>query len=469
MTQDHVTAWNQVLDHVRKILAPKHYSTWFVPIRPINLDGKVLTLEVPNEFFLSHLETNYLEALKEAVTSVIGTRARVEYRIAMDDYKKPGADTRKKVLKDAGLSEPPVSTIANPFVIPGIKKQAWETHLNPAYLFENFIEGNCNRVARQAGIQICNKPGDLFNPLVVYGNVGLGKTHLLNAIGNAILKKHPKLHVIYLTSDKYTNMFIQAIRNNNLADFAQFFQQVDVLIIDDVQYFSGKAGTQEIFFHLFNQMHQNRKQIIMGSDRPPKDLKDIDDRLISRFKWGASLELLPPDYETLMAILEEKLEEKDLKLSEPIKELLCLNLKDNIREIEGVLVNIKLQSTLNGREAGMDLVKDILSNFTNRSVNEVSIDSITRIVAEQMNIPLASILGKSRQRNIVQARQLAMYFSKKLAQKPLSTIGAAFGGRDHSTVIYSCETVENLIDTDKLFEDTAIKVEKNIRKTLGIK
>lgn len=468
MSLNHVTAWNQVLDVVRKKLTPKHFNTWFVPIKPIALESKVLTLEVPNEFFLSHLETHFLQVLKESITSIIGPRTKVEYRIAMDDYKKPGTD-RNKNPKTVEIADALSSGLTNPFVIPGIKKQNWETHLNPAYQFDNFIEGHCNRVARQAGIQIANKPGDLFNPLVVYGNVGLGKTHLLNAIGNAVLKKFPKSQVIYLTSDKYTNMFIQAIRNNSVSDFANFFQNVDVLIIDDIQYFSGKAGTQEIFFHLFNQLHQNRKQIIMGSDRAPKDLKDIEDRLISRFKWGASLELLAPDYETLMAILEEKLLEKQMDLSPQVKELLCHNLKDNIREIEGVLVNIKLQSSLNGKEVGLDLAKEVLQSFSNRSENEVSIESITKIVAGQMNIPIASILGKSRQRSITQARQLSMYFSKKLARKPLSMIGAAFGGRDHSTVIYSCETVENLIDTDKLFEDQALKIERVIKKTLGIK
>ncbi|MBK9272155.1 MAG: chromosomal replication initiator protein DnaA [Saprospiraceae bacterium] len=467
MPTDHHLSWNKVLDEARKNLTPKHFNTWFVPIKPVQQDGNVLTLEVPNEFFLSHLETHFLDVLKDAVKGAMGPRSKIEYRIAMEEYKKPGPD--KARLSKNELHESGSIGIANPFVIPGIKKQSWDANLNPHYTFENFVEGHCNRVARQAGLQIVNKPGELFNPLLVYGNVGLGKTHLLNAIGNAILKKHPKLHVLYLTSDKYTNMFVQAIRNNSTTDFGHYFQQVDVLIIDDIQYFSGKAGTQEIFFHLFNQMHQNRKQIIMGSDRAPKDLKEIDERLISRFKWGASLELLTPDYETMMAILEEKLEEKDLELSNQVKELLCHNLKDNIREIEGVIVNIKLQSSLNGKTASLDLVKDILQSFSNRAENEVSIEAIARIVSENTNIPVTSMMGKSRQRNIVQARQLAMYFSKRMTNKPLASIGTAFGGRDHSTVIYSCEAVENMMDTDKLFEEMARKIERTIIKTLGIK
>ncbi|MBK7231502.1 MAG: chromosomal replication initiator protein DnaA [Saprospiraceae bacterium] len=469
MPTDHVLSWNKVLDEVRKNLTPKHFNTWFVPIKPLQQEGHVLTLEVPNEFFLSHLETHFLQVLKDGVKGAIGPRSKIEYRIAMDDYKKPGIDRTKALKNEKEFQDANHIGIANPFVIPGIRKQNWEANLNPHYIFENFVEGHCNRVARQAGLQITSKPGELFNPLLVYGNVGLGKTHLLNAIGNALMKKYPKMHVLYLTSDKYTNMFIQAIRNNSTSDFGHYFQQVDVLIIDDIQYFSGKAGTQEIFFHLFNQMHQNRKQIIMGSDRAPKDLKEIDDRLISRFKWGASLELLTPDYETMMAILEEKLEEKEVELTQQVKELLCHNLKDNIREIEGVIVNIKLQSSLNGKSVSLELVKDILQSFSNRGENVVSIDAITRIVSEQTSIPVNSMLGKGRQRNIVQARQLAMYYSKKMTKKPLASIGSAFGGRDHSTVIYSCEAVENLMDTDKLFEELARKIERVIIKTLGIK
>lgn len=283
----------------------------------------------------------------------------------------------------------------------------------PQFTFDKYIEGHCNRVARQAGIQISQRPGELFNPLVVYGDVGLGKTHLIQAIGNGILEKFPKSRIIYLSSDKFTNLFIQAIRNNSISDFSNFFNALDVLIIDDIQYLAGKSGTQETFFHLFNQLHQNKKQLIMSSDRAPKDLKEIDERLISRFKWGASLELLSPDYETLMAILDAKLEEKDLELSTNVKEVICHNLKSSIRELEGVIVNLKLQATLSGRPISIELVKEVLAGFSNKVNQEVSIESITKIVSDHLKVPVSSILGKARQRNIVQARQLSMYFSKK--------------------------------------------------------
>lgn len=456
------------MEEIRRTIAPKIYSTWFVPIKAVDLDGNILTLEVPNEFFLSHLESNYLNQLKEAIRKILGPRAKLEYRLAVDDYKKPGKNKSQKSDSSSNAYEDP-SNIKNPFVIPGIRKYVIESNLNPRYLFDNYIEGHCNRVARQAGIQIANKPGDLFNPLLVYGDTGLGKSHLLQAIGNAVLKKHPKLQVLYLTSDQFTNKFIQAIRNNSTNDFAMQFQHLDVLLIDDIQYFAGKAGTQEMFFHLFNQLHQSKKQIVLSSDKAPKDLKEIDDRLISRFKWGASLELLSPDYETLMAILISKCEEKDLQLEPSIMELLCHNLKQNIRELEGIIVNLKLQSSLNQVLIDSKLVKEVLASFSNKVSTEVSIESITNIVSEQLQVPLASILGKGRKRNIVQARQLSMFFSKKFTNKPLATIGMAMGGKDHSTVIYSCEMVETLQETDQDFHDMTKKLEKIISKTLGVK
>ncbi|NOT38034.1 MAG: chromosomal replication initiator protein DnaA [Saprospiraceae bacterium] len=460
--------WNLILEEVRRSISPKIYNTWFLPIKPLLLDGMVLTLEVPNEFFLSHLESNYLSPLKDSVRKIIGPRAKIDYQLSTDDYKKPG---KLKTLRSDKTQDKPdrQSEIKNPFVIPGIKKVTIDNNLNPSYLFENFIEGHCNRVARQAGLQISQKPGDLFNPLLIYGDTGLGKSHLLQAIGNAVHVNHPKLQVLYTTSDRFTNQFIQAIRSNTTNDFAMQYQNIDVLLIDDIQYFSGKAGTQEIFFHLFNQLHQGKKQIVLSSDKAPKDLKEIDDRLISRFKWGGSLELLSPDYETLMAILLAKCEEKQLHLEESIMETLCLNLKQNIRELEGIIVNLKLQSTVNGVQIDSKLVKEVLTSFSNRAHKEVNIESIINIISEYVKVPVNSILGKGRTRNVVQARQLAMYFSKKFTNKPLSMIGAAMGGKDHSTVIYSCEIVESLLETDRNFEELFRKLEKLIVKTLGVK
>lgn len=461
--------WNHVLEEIRRSISPKIFNTWFSPIKPLSIDGLVLTLEVPNEFFLSHLENNYLIPLKEAVRKIIGQRAKIEYRLATDDYKRPGKSNKVQKSEPNKIAVERPSDIKNPFVIPGIKKINIDSNLNPSYIFDNYIEGHCNRVARQAGIQIANKPGELFNPLLIYGETGLGKSHLLQAIGNAVHTKHPKLHVLYITSDRFTNQFIQAIRNNTTNDFAMQFQNIDVLLIDDIQYFSGKAGTQEMFFHLFNQLHQSKKQIVLSSDKAPKDLKEIDDRLISRFKWGGSLELQNPDYETLMAILISKCEEKGLHLEESIMETLCLNLKQNIRELEGIIINLKLQSTVNGVTIDNKLVKEVLAGFSNRAHKEVNVESILNIVSEFLKVPVNSILGKGRTRNVVQARQLAMYFSKKFTQKPLSMIGAALGGKDHSTVIYSCEIVESLLETDQTFEVLFRKLEKIIVRTLGIK
>ncbi|HMW38034.1 MAG: chromosomal replication initiator protein DnaA [Saprospiraceae bacterium] len=459
-----VTTWNHVLEEIRRNISPKIFNTWFIPIKPLSFEGHVLTLEVPNEFFLGHLESNYLIPLKEALRKVLGPRTKLAYQLAADDYRNPG-----KVQKSTKAAQDDSGGIKNPFVIPGIRKQPVDSNLNPKYTFDNFIEGHCNRVARQAGLQIANKPGDLFNPLLLYGETGLGKSHLLQAIGNALVKKHQKMQVMYTTSDRFTNQFIQAIRNNSTNEFAMQFQNLDCLLIDDIQYFAGKAGTQEIFFHLFNQLHQQKKQIVLTSDKAPKDLKEIDDRLISRFKWGASLELQSPDYETLMAILQTKCQEKDLQLEPSIMEVLCLNLKQNIRELEGILVNLKLQSTVNQMVIDNKLVREVLQSFSNQVNKELTVDGIAQIISEQMKVPMESILGKGRKRNIVQARQLCMYFAKKLTNKPLSAIGEALGGKDHSTVIYSCDMVETQRETDPSFDDLVKKLEKIITKTLGVK
>lgn len=459
--------WHRVLEEIRKNLSPKLFTTWFSPIKAIKIDGMILTLEVPNEFFLSHLESNYLTPLKEAIHKTIGQRAKIEYQLAVDDYKKPGKNYKSGTTNQTNINKP--DQIKNPFVIPGIKKIHIESNLNPAYQFDNFIEGHCNRVARQAAIQVANRPGELFNPLLIYGDTGLGKSHLLQAIGNSATKRNPKLQIMYLTSDRFTNQFIQAIRNNSTNDFAIQFQNLDLLLVDDIQYFSGKAGTQEMFFHLFNQLHQSKKQIVLSSDKAPKDLKEVDDRLISRFKWGGTLELLNPDYETLMAILQAKCDEKDLSLDEGIRETLCHNLKQNIRELEGIIINLKLLSTVNGVKIDNKLVKEVLTSFTNRAHKEVSIEAILSIVSDFFGVPVNSILGKSRTRNVVQARQITMYFSKKYTNKPLAMIGAALGGKDHSTVIYSCEMVETSIKTDQKYEETFYKLEKIIVKTLGVK
>ncbi|HFC01253.1 MAG TPA: chromosomal replication initiator protein DnaA, partial [Phaeodactylibacter sp.] len=405
-----------------------------------------------------------------------GEKGKLEYQILMSKQNQnrnnQPVSTRRfanqKVTTGPGAVD--TGNIKNPFVIPGIKKLKIDSQVNPNYLFDNFIEGDCNRLARSAGIAISKKPGGTaFNPLVIFGDVGLGKTHLAQAIGNEVLQKMPEKTVLYVPSDKFTNQIIQSIKNNAVNDFVNFYQQVDVLIVDDIQFLENKKKTQEIFFHIFNQLHQNGKQIILTSDRPPKDLNGMQDRLISRFKWGLSADLQMPDLETRMAILEAKMNKEGVDLPQDVTEFICYNIKNNIRELEGVLISLVAQSSLNRREIDVELAKDVIKNFVSQMSKEITVDFIQNLVADHFDVPVAKLASKTRKRSIVIARQLSMYLAKNLTNKSLKAIGENFGGRDHSTVIYSCKAVQDLLDTDMIFKDTVADLEKKIRLSLNEK
>ncbi|MCY7329353.1 MAG: chromosomal replication initiator protein DnaA, partial [Saprospiraceae bacterium] len=344
-----------------------------------------------------------------------------------------------------------------------------EHQLNAHYTFENFIEGDCNRLARNAGLAIAKNPGKTaFNPLVIFGDVGLGKTHLAQAIGNDIVSRFENKAVLFVSAEKFTNQIIQAIKNNAVNDFVNFYNMVEVLIIDDIQFLSGKQKTQEIFFHIFNQLHQSGRQIVLTSDRPPKNLEGMEDRMISRFKWGLSADIQAPDLETRMAILDSKMEDEGVDLPQDVLEFICYNIKNNIRELEGVMISLLAQSTLIRRNIDLDLAKEVIRNFVTTINKEITVEFIQQLVAEHFSVPVEKLQHETRKRNVVIARQLSMYLAKKLTNKSLKAIGETFGGRDHSTVIYSCKAVQDMMDTDLIFKDTVDEVEKKLRMSLNI-
>jgi chromosomal replication initiator protein len=289
---------------------------------------------------------------------------------------------------------------------------------------------------------------------------------LVHAIGNEALRLQPNKTVLYVSSEKFTSQIIESIKNNAVNDFVNFYQMVDVLIVDDIQFLANKQKTQEIFFHIFNQLHQSGKQIILTSDRPPKDLDGMEERLISRFKWGLSADLQIPDYETRVAILEAKMSREGVELPSDVVEFICYNIQNNIRELEGVLVSLIAQSSLNNREIDLDLTKDVIRNFVTQINQEITLDFIKNLVAEHFDVPVEKLGGKTRKRQFVIARQLSMYLAKNLTDKSLKNIGEIFGGRDHSTVIYSVKTVQDLMETDVVFKDTVAELEKKIRLSL---
>ena len=318
MARDHTAVWDNCLQIIRKNVNVQSFKTWFEPIRPVRLANEALTIQVPNKFFYEWLEEHYVHLLKKTIRQELGDKGRLEYQILMGRAAQQNGITDNKVSKNASNIEPGSvsgAQIKNPFIIPGIKKVKIDSQLNPSYLFHNYIEGDCNRLARSAGLAIAKNPGGTaFNPLVIFGDVGLGKTHLAHAIGNDVIKLFPDKTVLYVSSEKFTNQIIQSIKNNAVNDFVNFYQLVDMLIVDDIQFLENKQKTQEIFFHIFNQLHQNGKQIILTSDRPPKDMNGIKERLISRFKWGLSADIQAPDLETRIAILESKITKEGVEL-----------------------------------------------------------------------------------------------------------------------------------------------------------
>lgn len=472
MVQNHATVWDNCLQTIRRNVNLQSYKTWFEPIKSIRLENHALTIQVPNKFFYEWLEEHYVSLLKTTIRKELGEKGRLEYQILMGNKNNGNGNGSNGKMAPGGTAYSPgmvdTENIKNPFVIPGIKKLKIDPQLNPNYVFENYIEGDCNRLARSAGLAIAKKPGGTsFNPLVIFGDVGLGKTHLAQAIGNEVLAKFSNKTVLYVSSEKFTNQIIQSIKNNAVNDFVNFYQLIDVLIVDDIQFLANKQKTQEIFFHIFNQLHQNGKQIILTSDRPPKDLDGMEERLISRFKWGLSADLQAPDLETRMAILEAKMSQEGVAIPQDVTEFICYNIQNNIRELEGVLVSLIAQSSLNRREIDIELAKEVIKNFVTQINKEITVENIQKLVAEHFSVPVDKLQGKTRKRSIVIARQLSMYLAKNLTDKSLKAIGETFGGRDHSTVIYSCKTVQDLMETDAIFHDTVSELEKKIKLSLN--
>ena len=453
--------WAKCLEFIKDNIDEQPFLTWFAPIVPVTLEGKTLKIKVPSQFVYEWLEDNYIGLLKSAMTYTLGEGARLIYIIDSPVDKKQLPSTNRPELAKQSLTlatEAKDPELKNPFVIPGIREITVDPQLNLHQNFDNFVEGESNRLARSAGIAVANKPGGTaFNPLFIFGGVGLGKTHLAHAIGVDIKEKYPKKKVLYVSAEKFTQQFISASTakdkdKNNLNDFIHFYQLIDVLIVDDIQFLSGKVKTQDAFFHIFNHLHQTGKQVILTSDKAPVDLFDIEQRLLSRFKWGLSAELTTPDYNTRYKILQNKFYIDGAEISEDIIAYLAENIRTNIRELEGVSNSLIAQAAFNRKEYSIELAQSIIEKSVKNSQCDLTIDHIQQIIADYFNLDIESLHSKTRKRNVVQARQLAMFFSKKYTKSSLSTIGSQIGQRDHATVLHACKTVENLIETDREFK-----------------
>jgi len=475
MTLTAQSVWNNCLLFIKDNIQPQAYKTWFEPIVAVKLVDKALSIQVPSKFFYEWLEEHYVKILKVALHKELGDSAKLVYIIKMENTygnKQPFTEkipsSNRSAVKSQDIDVPfnnKSPELKNPFVIPGIRNVKIESQLNPNYNFENFLEGDSNRLARSAGMAVSSKPGGTsFNPLLIFGGVGLGKTHLAHAIGVDIKDKYPEKTVLYISAEKFTQQYIESVKKNNRNDFIHFYQLIDVLIIDDVQFLSGKSGTQDVFFHIFNHLHQNGKQVILTSDKAPVDMQDIEQRLLSRFKWGLSAELQTPDFETRISILKNKLYRDGVEMPEDIINYVAKHIKTNIRELEGAIISLIAQSSFNRKEVTIELARQIVEKFVKNTKREVSIDYIQKIVSDYFQMDVDTLQSKTRKRHIVQARQLAMFFAKKFTKASLASIGSQIGKRDHATVLHACKTVDNLSSTDKQFR----KYVEDITKKLSV-
>ncbi len=517
-------AWNECLDIIRDNVSQQSFKTWFEPLEAQSLeeedDLRKLTIQLPSRFYYEWLEEHYFSLLRKTVTRVLGPKGRLFYDVVIEqedpndpdqgasmelparpstEESSPDAPDRETESApdssqppspppDSGTSSSPEDSpaqeepapgsdrpapaggapqdeppVQNPFAIPGLKDTEVDSQLNDSYTFERFIEGECNRLARSAAGSIAQEPGGTnFNPFLVYGGVGLGKTHLIQAIGNHVTANWASKTVLYVSSERFTTEFVQSIQENRISEFSTFYRQVDLLIVDDVQFFSGKEKTQEEFFHIFNALRQAGSQIVLSADRPPRAIDGIEKRLLSRFQWGLSADLKPPGLDTRIAILERKAEDEGIELEDEVIEFIAQSIESNIRELEGALIRLLAYATLHQRDIDLTLTKEVLRDLVREQETSLTIEDIQRIVCEHLDISEDQIRGKTRKRAVVRARQIAMYFAKKHTEHSLKDIGLHFGGRDHSTVIHAKNTVTNRMDDDDQFRDTVEEIGRKI-------
>ena len=441
--------WRECLVNIKRNVSQMTYNTWFLPIKPININNSTIKVLLPSQFFWEWIDEHFNSLIHSTIKSVIGPDANLTYLIA-EETEDEKIFTPIQLPKKIERTEQ-------------IKRPEFETFINSRYTFDNFINGEGNQLARAAAGAIGDNPGGTsFNPLFIYGGVGLGKTHLVQAIGNKIIQKFPSKRIIYLSSDIFTVEFVEAIQSNKVNEFSSFYKSMDVLILDDIQFLMGKEKTQDLFFHIFNTLHQSGKQIILTSDKPPKDLKGLNERLISRFQWGLSADIQPPDFETRVAILKRKSDDFGLSLPTELYEYIASHIVSNIRELEGCLIKLLANASLNSRKIDFNLVKTTVNEIaTGKQVN-VTIEYITSTVCSFLDIGEDKIRDKTRKKEVVLARQIAMFLSKELTRSSLKTIGLHFGGRDHSTVIHACASVENNINTDNSIKKLVDKIKEKI-------
>jgi chromosomal replication initiator protein len=426
--------WGKTLAVIEKKISKPSFETWLKSTKAISLQGKTLIVEAPNEFARDWLEGNYSQILAKIIHELTGAEMELKFVI-------PDAHTEDQETASTAINRKKAQQTEN-----------YQTMLNPKYTFDTFVIGSGNRFAHAASLAVAEAPAKAYNPLFIYGGVGLGKTHLMHAIGHYILEHNPSAKVVYISSEKFTNEFINAIRDNRADDFRNKYRNVDILLIDDIQFLAGKESTQEEFFHTFNTLHEESKQIVISSDRPPKEIPTLEDRLRSRFEWGLITDITPPDLETRIAILRKKAKAEGLDIPNEVMIYIANQIDSNIRELEGALIRVVAYSSLENKDITAELAAEALKDIIPASKpNVLTIQDIQKAVGEYFGLKLEDFKAKKRTKSVAFPRQIAMYLARELTDFSLPKIGEEFGGRDHTTVIHAHEKISKLIQEDPLF------------------
>ena len=457
MTQNLQQQWAQCQTILADNLTASAYQTWFAPIVPLQFAEGVLVLQVKSQFVAEYIEENYIPLLSAAILRVFGQGTRLEYRVLIDSTTGAGTmlpsngQTAGRVVAQPTLQQPQVNAL--------------DPQLNDSYTFDSFVAGVPNKLARTAGVAVAKQPGyTAFNPLFIYGGSGVGKTHLANAIGNQVRLLNPQARVLYVSANTFKLQFQDARNNNRIPDFLNFYQSVDVLIVDDIQYFAGLKGTQDTFFHIFNYLQQSRKQLILTSDRAPIELKDIEERLLTRFKWGLSAEITRPDYELRRNILLSKMRRDGIQLSDEVVNYIAENVRESVRDLEGILASLLAHSTLTDREIDLALAEQVVSHIVAIRPRQTTVGDVIGAVAEYYNLSEKAITSQNRSKEISQARHIAIYLSKQLTRSSLTEIGFQMGRRTHATVLHSVRYINEQLDMDPVLRQRISQLTAAIKK-----
>lgn len=459
MELSHIDLWHQCMNIIKDNVPEANYSQWLLPIVPIKYEKDCLVIQVPSHFFLEHIENHFADLIGKSLNRITGKSTQLMYQVKISDATLNYVPEQR--AKENVPQNIPQRTFANPF--DQVVVNHLDSQLNTSLHFGNFISGESNKLARTAGTSIAENPGKtIFNPLFVYGKSGVGKTHLLHAIGNATLDKNPKARVLYVSSHLFQVQYSQAYLQNTINDFIHFYQSLDMLLVDDIHELSGKTGTQNVFFHIFNQLHQTGKQIVFTCDRAPKDLQGVEDRLLTRFKWGLTAEMKQPDYVLRLNILKSKIQRDGLEFPEEAIEYIAHHAKDNVRDLEGIVTSVMAHSIINGQNVDLALCKQVVENSVQVQERHISVESIEDEVCKYYHVDKNLIHGRSKKQEIAHARQITMYLSKKYTDNSYARIGDMIGKRNHATVIHACKTVEDWIETDKALRNDIQKIESTL-------